>query len=163
MDKRLAELERLYHEAGPGLLQYLSRHLRQREEAEDLLQATFVEAARFFERLSRADSQRAWLYAVARNLMAARQRRAGIVQWSSLPDEPAQRIETKGDDRLDAMSSAIARLNDSLRETLELRIGQDLSYAEIAAVLDIPVGTVRSRLHNALEQLRGQLTCGAKE
>ncbi len=163
MDKRLAELERLYHEAGPGLLRYLTRRLRRREEAEDVLQAAFVEAARFYDRLSAADSPRAWLYAVARNLVAARQRKAGLIHWSSLPDDPAERSETESDERLDTMRDAIAGLPDALRETLELRVSQDLSYVEIAAVLDLPVGTVRSRLHNAVEQLRGRLTLRVKE
>lgn len=158
MDNRLADLERLYREAAPELLRYLTGRLRRREEAEDVLQATFVEAARCYERLSSADSPRAWLYAVARNLLAARQRRAGLVQWSSLPDEPAERAADQADDRLDSMRLAIAALPDPLRETLELRVSHDLSYLEIAAVLDVPVGTVRSRLHNALEQLRGRLT-----
>ena len=160
MDKRLAELERLYREAGPGLLRFLTRRLPGRADAEDVLQTTFVEAARFYERLSAADSQRAWLYAVARNLLAARQRRAGLVQWCSLSNESAEPAEVESDDRLDSMRVAIAALPDPLRETLELRVSQDLSYQEIAAVLDVPVGTVRSRLHNAVEQLRGRLTFG---
>lgn len=163
MDKRLAELERLYCDVGPGLIRYLRLRVREPDEAEDLLQATFVEAARFYERLSAAESQRAWLYAVARNLLAARQRRAGQVQWISLPDEPAEKGAADDDDRLDSMRLAIAALPDPLRETLELRVSQDLSYVEIAAVLDLPVGTVRSRLHNAVEQLRGRLTLRVKE
>lgn len=163
MDKRLAELERLYHEAGPGLLRYLSRRLRLREEAEDLLQAAFVEAARFYDRMTAAASPRAWLYAVARNLVAARQRKAGLIQWSSLPGDPAARSEGESDERIDAMRVAIAGLPEPLRETLELRVSQDLSYQEIATVLDVPVGTVRSRLHNAVDQLRGRLTIGMKE
>jgi RNA polymerase sigma-70 factor (ECF subfamily) len=44
-----------------------------------------------------------------------------------------------------------------LREALELRLRDELTYEEIAAVLEIPVGTVRSRLHNALERVRAAL------
>jgi len=163
MDKRLAELERLYEEAGPGLMRFLSRRLHRREEAEDVLQATFVEAARFHDRMTGADSPRAWLYAVARNLVAARHRRDGLVRWSSLPDDAAAQGDVKSDDRLDAMRGAINELPDVLRETLELRVSQDLSYQEISAVLDVPLGTVRSRLHNAVEQLRRKLGCQVKE
>lgn len=163
MDNRLAELERLYREAGPGLLRYLDRRLHRRDEAEDVLQSTFVEAARFHDRLSAADSPRAWLYAVARNLVAARQRKAGLIAWSSLPPDPAAFVDSDSDERLDAMRTAIAGLPGALRETLELRVSQDLSYQEIASVLNVPIGTVRSRLHNAIEQLRGRLTCRAKE
>lgn len=163
MDKRLAELERLYQEAGPGLMRFLARRLRRREEAEDVFQATFVEAARFYERWSAADSQRAWLYAVARHLVAARQRRDGLVQWISLPDDAPARRGDEPDDRLNEMRDAIAQLPDALRETLELRVSQDLSYQEISTVLDVPVGTVRSRLHNAVEQLRSRMGCNVKD
>ena len=44
-----------------------------------------------------------------------------------------------------------------MRETLELRLADDLSYEETAAVLQIPVGTVRSRLHNAVKKLREEM------
>ena len=44
-----------------------------------------------------------------------------------------------------------------MRETLELRLADELSYEEIAAVLEIPVGTVRSRLHNAVKKLREEM------
>ena len=163
MDGRLVESERLYQDAGHGLLRFLGRRLPTREDAEDVLQATFVEAARFYDRLCTADSPRAWLYAVARNLVAARQRRAGLIRWSSLPDDPAGRVADDSDDRLDAMRTAISGLPEALREALELRIGQDLSYQEIAAVLDVPIGTIRSRIHNAVEQLRSRLTCRVEE
>jgi RNA polymerase sigma-70 factor (ECF subfamily) len=47
-----------------------------------------------------------------------------------------------------------------LREALELRLRENLSYEEIAHVLDIPIGTVRSRLHSALRQLRERMKDG---
>jgi RNA polymerase sigma-70 factor (ECF subfamily) len=52
------------------------------------------------------------------------------------------------------MRTAIGSLNAGLREILEFRLEQELSYEEIAAVLEIPIGTVRSRLHQAVKQLR---------
>lgn len=56
------------------------------------------------------------------------------------------------------MREAIAQLAPELRETLELRLTDELSYEEIASVLGVPVGTVRSRLHNAVRRLRTVLT-----
>src|SRR5262245_2249816 len=94
MDERLGELERLYRDAGPGLLAYLRRRCAE-DQAEDLLQETFVEAARHWSRLIEARSKRAWLYAVARNLAAAQMRRRGILSWQPLPEDvlrsPAER------------------------------------------------------------------------
>jgi RNA polymerase sigma-70 factor, ECF subfamily len=61
------------------------------------------------------------------------------------------------DERLGEMRQAMAKLPQEMRETLELRLADDLSYEEIAAVLEIPVGTVRSRLHNAVKKLREEM------
>jgi len=49
---------------------------------------------------------------------------------------------------------ALARLSEPLREVVELGVLQDLPYAEVAAILGIPVGTVKSRMHNALKELK---------
>ena len=56
------------------------------------------------------------------------------------------------------MRLAMAELPEQIRETLELRLRDELSYEEIAAVLEIPLGTVRSRLHTALRLLRAAMT-----
>ena len=95
---------------------------------------------------------RAWLFGIARNILARHYRR----QPESAIEFPTE--STAEDARLPAMREAITALAPELRETLELRIEQELSYEEIAGVLDIPIGTVRSRLHNAVRRLRTTLT-----
>ncbi|MCX6021097.1 MAG: RNA polymerase sigma factor [Chloroflexi bacterium] len=57
----------------------------------------------------------------------------------------------------EALYAALAQLSDKLRAVVVLRYGRDLSYQEIADVLDIPVGTVKSRMDLALKTLRGLL------
>jgi RNA polymerase sigma-70 factor (ECF subfamily) len=93
---------------------------------------------------------------VARNLSADAWRRLRVVE--QLPDELAAPGPVGADPRLEVMRESIAKLNPALREVLELRLQVELSYDEIAAVLAIPVGTVRSRLHHAVKQLRSALT-----
>jgi RNA polymerase sigma-70 factor (ECF subfamily) len=61
------------------------------------------------------------------------------------------------DPRLEVMREGIARLNAASRQVLELRLQRELSYEEMAATLGVPVGTVRSRLHHAVRQLREHL------
>lgn len=151
MDEAGTRLETLYRELGPDLLSYLRRRLTDRHAAEDLLQETFLQAARRLERVSQAVSPRAWLYGIARNVAVTALRRRRRVE--PLPGEVAAEMPAD-DQRLAEVRAAIADLPDTLRETLELRLRCDLSYEEIAAVLGIPVGTVRSRLHLALQRLR---------
>lgn len=150
MDEAGTRLETLYHELGPDLLSYL-RRLADRHAAEDLLQETFLQAARRLERVTQAVSPRAWLYAIARNVATTALRRR---RWTEpLPGEVPAAVPAD-DPRVEHVRAAIAELPDMLRETLELRLRCELTYEEIAGVLDIPLGTVRSRLHLALQRLR---------
>ncbi len=119
--------------------------------AQDLLQETFVQAIRSKDKLSNVSSPRAWLFGVARNLaMNSIRRRPSVV---SLPANLSQDCSPP-DPRVEEMRQAITKLPIAQQETLELRLTRDLSYQEIATVLEIPLGTVRSRLHNAVNHLR---------
>lgn len=151
-------LEALYRLVGPLLLAYLRGHVGRRGDAEELLQETFVIAARQPDSLAAVNSQRAWLFGIARNLVRDNLRRRARREIASLDVDPAAAIAEPVDERLDAMRSAIRQLPDPQREVLELRLAQELSYAEIAEVLAIPTGTVRSRLHHAVAALRAALT-----
>ena len=152
---RAKSLDELYREVGPPLLAYFQQRHRDRCVAEDLLQETFAAVVRRPEGLRLAVSARAYLFGIARNLSAdaCRRFRPREELSAELADAPAP----AADPRLETMRAAIARLNATLREVLELRLQSELSYEEIAAVLDVPVGTVRSRLHHAVKQLRQAL------
>lgn len=135
-----------------------------REDALDLSQEAF---ARAYRALRRFDPERPfypWFHRILRNLCInhigrARHRkelpledaipvRSGV----ALPDEEAARDEIR---RL--VWEGIGRVSAQDREILVLREFQDLSYAEIAEVLEIPKGTVMSRLHNARRRLRDRI------
>ena len=152
----MESLDSLYRRVGPLLLAYLRGHVGRRGDAEELLQETFVIAARQPDALAAADSPRAWLFGIARNLARDHLRRRRSRDMAALDADPAAEA-VEPDDRLDAMRSAIGRLPEPQREVLELRLAQELSYAEIAEALAIPVGTVRSRLHHAVAALRAAL------
>ena len=142
---------RLYGQHASELYHYLARRCPDAATAGDLLQETFLQVLRQPDQLAKVAMPRAWLFAIARNLLARHYRRRRDPQpIAQLWYEPAE----KKDDRLAAMREAIQNLSTELRDTLELRLEQELSYEEIAHVLDVPVGTVRSRLHNAVRQLR---------
>lgn len=147
-------LEELYRKAAPALLAYFRHQPALAGAAEDLLQDTFLRVLRQRDRLAIAASRRAYLFGIARHVGLDALRRArpggGPVDVDSASD-------VRPDDRLESMRAAIAALPPPQREALLLRLQQDFSYDEIAEVLEIPVGTVRSRLHYAVLQLRQAL------
>ena len=154
MEPQLNQLERLYRELGPALLGYFRRQPALASNAEDLLQDTFVRALKRSARLPPPVSPRAYFFGIARHVGIDALRRLRPVEELA-PDTPAAvKLE---DDRLEPMRRAIAQLSGTQREALLLKLQQDLSYEEIAEVLAIPVGTVRSRLHYAVRQLRQTL------
>ena len=151
----MARLEVLYREHGAALLQYLRRRVGGGEPAEDLLQETFLQALRGADRLDGVVSPRAWLFTIARNVAAvARRCRRPTVQLAT--DVPAA-DDAGRDPQIEQMREAIAGLTERQREILELRLEHELSYEEIACALQIPLGTVRSRLHHAVARLRRRM------
>lgn len=160
MNAQYLNLERLYQEAGPQVFGFLRRSLASLADVEELLQEVFVVAARDPASLERAQSQRAWLLGIARNLIRSHRRRSAIRQTTQLSQEqPAQTPEVE-DPRLDDMRRAMASLPEAQREVLQHRLIDELSYAEIAEALDVPIGTIRSRLHAAVSTLRNNLVIG---
>jgi RNA polymerase sigma-70 factor (ECF subfamily) len=152
---RNQDLDRIYQEARPELLGFFRRRHGSPELAEDLVQETFAAVMRHPQRLLQADSPRAYLFGVARNISADALR--GARPQEVLLGEAAGAEEERADPRLDSMREAIGRLNPAWRQVLELRLRQELAYEEIAQMLNIPVGTVRSRLHHAVKNLREAL------
>jgi RNA polymerase sigma-70 factor (ECF subfamily) len=158
MDDAVTQLEGLYRDLSPALLAYFRRQRALAGAAEDLLQDTFVRAIRSFARLRSSVSPRAYLFGIARHVSLDALR--ALQPTTELPAEPAAPVAAPEDARLEPMRAAIADLPAPQRETLLLKLQHDLSYAEIAEVLGIPIGTVRSRLHHAVNQLRSTLTSG---
>jgi RNA polymerase sigma-70 factor (ECF subfamily) len=146
----------LYREHAPALLGYLQRAFGSAGSAEDMLQETFLRALQGADRLAAAVSPRAWLFGVARHVGLDAIRRGG--RLGPLPQDMPAPPAPSGDDRVDQVRRAIDRLPDEQREALELRVTGGLTYEEIAAAVDVPIGTVRSRLHNALRRLREGLS-----
>jgi RNA polymerase sigma factor (sigma-70 family) len=152
-----AAMEGLYQLHGPAILRYLQRRFGRAACAEDLLQETFVRALGNRGGLEGAASARAFLFGIARHVGLAAARRARLRRVDVL-EETAAREES--DPALAEMRAAIERLPEQIRETLEFRLRDELTYEEIAAVLGIPVGTVRSRLHAAMRLLRDEINPG---
>ena len=160
MDQSTEQIEMLYRETGPSLLTYIRRRPALAPAADDLLQDTFVRALRRPDRLAASISPRAYLFGIARHVSqdALRRQKPAV----ELTETEAGPVETE-DARLEPMREAITRLPEAQREALQLKLQHELSYEEIAEVLGIPVGTVRSRLHHAVRMLRETFNPTPKE
>ena len=146
-----------YRENGPRLRAFLRHLLGNQQAAEDVMQETFTQIWRRPQAYDpERGAPRAWLFGIARKQAAEWGRR-------HRPTEPLD-IDSDGVDPGGAgrchteastvMADALRRLPAEQRTLLWLREVEGQSYAELAAVLDIPVGTVRSRLFAAREALR---------
>jgi RNA polymerase sigma-70 factor, ECF subfamily len=145
----MPDVEQLYRESRDALTSYFRRRHGSIQTAEDLLQETFLRLMRQVDSCLTASSPRGYLFGIARHVSADAWRRIKPEIEIPAPAEP--------DVRLAVARETIADMPALQREILDLRFQYDLSYAEIATALDIPVGTVRSRLHNALGMLRERL------
>jgi RNA polymerase sigma-70 factor (ECF subfamily) len=151
------------------LYRYLLRWVRNHATAEDLFQQTWM---RIIANIHRFDTRRSfepWLFAIARNLVMdhLRRRQPGSLEEPAAEGRPlSDTISTSAPGALEQLlhSERAERIQQALesqppvfREILTLRFEEEMKLEEIAEVLSIPLGTVKSRLGRALEHLRTEL------
>ncbi|WP_165250826.1 RNA polymerase sigma factor [Paludisphaera soli] len=172
----------LVHRYERELYRYLARYMGDTSMAEDVFQNTFLQI--HLKRGLYEDGRpfRPWLYAIATHQAVDALRKAGRHPTVSLDqrlspaqgeadagslldmlvnDDSGPLADLQDQERRDWVRESVERLPDALRQTLILAYHQDLKYREIADILKIPVGTVKSRLHAALAKLQ-QMAKAAK-
>jgi RNA polymerase sigma-70 factor, ECF subfamily len=149
-----------------GLYGYAVVLTRNRTEAEDLVQETYVRALAAKHRLREDSNIKGWLFTILRNLwLNELRRRRSAPHLIDIDDNDGEGFELAGNQKdsheilvsgedVQRVRSAIAELPVEYREIILLREFEDLSYQEIANVLDRPIGTVMSRLGRARAKLR---------
>ncbi len=141
--------------------------MRNEQDAEDMTQETFIRACRALPRyeIRQGVSFEAWLYRIAVNCCRSRMRRKWyqVLPWPDPapqltvePEEQPDRLLMHGQQRNEILK-AIESLGDKHRLVVILRYYTGLSNEEIAQALNIPSGTVRSRLHTARQRLKEKL------
>jgi RNA polymerase sigma-70 factor (ECF subfamily) len=146
------------------LHQFVRSFLGGPRDAEDLTQEVFIQAFRSLGKF-RGDSKfSTWLYSIARFvcLHEIRRRKGAKTEpadpqseaFASLP-EPSESHQTRleREERSARLREAVDSLSQAHRPVIVLAFWENMSYPEIASVLDIPVGTVKSRAHNAIAAL----------
>ena len=134
-------------------------------EADDLAQETFLQAASSWRRFAGRSRVDTWLYGIllrvrGRRLRTARrQRRRWLAWFDRSPPRPEPTAETRliEEEWRDSLWAEVSRLPEAQQHAVVLRYSAGLSQDEIAAAMDCPVGTVKSRLHHALATLTTKL------
>jgi len=147
--------EELFERYREPLYGFFRRRLNSTERAEDLTQETFLAVIRATSRYEPQALVRTYLYGIALKLLAA-ERRKRIRNAPPAQSGAEPLVDDAQDDAL-WVRQAIERLGAAEREILMLREYEQLSYAEIAEVLRIPVNTVRSRLFRSRMALKSFL------
>jgi RNA polymerase sigma factor (sigma-70 family) len=158
----------LFTRHADSVFRYLS-HLTDRATAEDLLGETFAVAFAIRVRYDGSfPDARAWLFGVATNVARRHRRSEGRRRRADLRLGPDRDVDTPNEfelatDRLSALSlqtrvdAALAMIPEVFRAAILLFGGMGLTYEEVALALDIPIGTVRSRISRGRVMLREQL------
>ena len=141
-----------------NLLNFFWRQGVSLSEGEDLVQETYLRLWNYRDRYVPTAKLSTFLFVLARQvrldaLRRQTRREKREERWGKETPQTADPAAGRSDARSD-VRWALAKLSAPLRDVIELGIFQDLPYAEIAEILEIPVGTVKSRMSNALKKLK---------
>ncbi|QDV13700.1 ECF RNA polymerase sigma factor SigE [Rosistilla oblonga] len=150
------------------LLTMIRAQVGNRDDAEDLMQETLAQAYFKLDTFAGKSSFFTWMYRIAFNLTITKRRKRRLesthtrtnIETAPTPEDPAVAVDQRMADaeQIARLRSAIERLEPNRRTVLVLRDIDGLDYGEIAEILAIPKGTVRSRLHRARLDLRDLLS-----
>jgi RNA polymerase sigma-70 factor, ECF subfamily len=150
-------LESLVHAHQAAVYRYACRLTGNAVDAEDLTQQTFLIAQQKLHQLRETERAAGWLFAIARTTyLKSLAKRFPATCDGDMADAPAPSREILEIDS-DELAKVLAELPPELRLTLAMFYFEDLSYQEIAVELEVPIGTVMSRLSRAKIRLRERL------
>src|SRR5579864_9566266 len=161
---RSAEFEQIALPLFPSLYNHAQWLTRDQAEAEDLVQETFSKALRAFDSFQPGTNFKAWIFRILRNTFLTTRTAIAASRTVFLEDDPTT-IDVAGTGptpediliRLDnqaALHAALEQLPPSLREILLLCDVEEIKYKDLALILDVPIGTVMSRISRARTTLR---------
>ncbi len=159
------QFQAFVEEQGSTIYRFVLRLVDNAQDAEDLTQEALLRVYRTAEKLDgREESLLAWGLRIARNLVIDyRRRRRAILTEGEVLDQAFAARQPGAEEIYDrstsanAVAEAIDGLPQQFREVLVLRYQSELSYEQIATVLDVPVTTVETRLFRAKKSLRASL------
>lgn len=144
----------LYKRHRSFVISVARRYTRDESEALDVLQDTFAYLVKKLPTLRLTSKLSTFLYPAVRNIALTIRRKDRMVALSPTHDTAGKAAPASPETGPRPIEKVVADLPEGQREVLILRFVNDLSLREIAAVLGIPIGTVKSRLHQAIATLR---------
>ena len=151
-------LDRLLRLCQAPLHRYISGLLADADAADDVLQESLFRIARKVRWLSDPSLFRAWAFRVAsREAHRYMKRRRNLYTLDDLAEEPATEPDGLTSMEIDALRDAVMTISPGSRSVVCLHYFEEMPLAEIAEVLEIPAGTVKSRLWYGLRQLRQRM------
>jgi RNA polymerase sigma factor (sigma-70 family) len=162
------DIDQLYRTHKQHLLRFVQRYVRNAEDTEDVVQNTFVEAMRCAQHFSGLSKPSTWLFGIALNLARNQARRNGALLCETIDDsfldqiadphaDPAMLIELR--QIVGKVDVLLSQLSPKIRSTFETVLDGEATYEEAAEQLQIPVGTVRSRVARVRAVVRAEC-CG---
>jgi len=148
---------------GDRMYRFILKYIADRATAEDLTQETFISAFQTLDRFNFQAKFSTWLFGIALNKIRNYYNRAPEARYRFVSDEWLQNFSSQGCSPPDALERKntiqmvqrmIDQLPDDMREILILAALEGCSYEEIARIVDVPVGTVKSKLFRARELIR---------
>ncbi|HWI51434.1 MAG TPA: sigma-70 family RNA polymerase sigma factor [Symbiobacteriaceae bacterium] len=152
----------LFSQLSPRLYRTALGILGNPHDAADALQEAGLKAYRYFDKLHQAEAGAAWLTRILINACYDTGRRRSRTTPIGLDVEPEAAPELPPETDWELVQ-ALQALPEEQRTTVVLRFFQDLTVPQIALIMSVPDGTVKSRLHAALSRMRGLLTENRKE
>lgn len=160
---KIAELVETHY---VSLYRYAYRLTGSVADAEDLTQEAFCQAQAKYGQLREAAKAKAWLFTIVRNVYLLRlrnERRARLVNLDDLSELPESLPESLPEVEPEQLQHALDELPEIFRTPVILYYFEEFSYRDIADQMDLPIGTVMSRLARAKAFLRGRLLTPARE
>ncbi|WP_226682319.1 RNA polymerase sigma factor [Sutcliffiella horikoshii] len=166
-----AAFEAFVHRYHVPIHQYTERLLKDSKKAEDVVQETFIRLLKQLKSKQIPTYPKAWLYRVASNICKdywrSAQYRSEDTAKEEMPvtvDQQASVIEIyERQETRKEMLASLKSLSESQQQIVTLRFYQDMKLKEIADILDLPLGTVKSNLFHALKKLKGVLSKEAEK
>ena len=161
------EMRELYARYKGQLYAFLMSRCDNAEVASDCVHDTMLDVMRAASRFSGNSSAKTWLFAIARNKLVDALRKRGRLSFveevpeseDHTPNPEAAAVAAADRDRL---RRCIGKLRDTQRDAIRLAFLEELTYAEIAEIEEVPVGTIKTRIYHAKQALMRCLEMGLK-